>query len=76
MGVKNFKKNCKKHLHFLSSRDTILMVMVRWSSGQDAALSRRKHGFDSRTDCYQKSGLSGEMLETLHKRWNPAFLFV
>ena len=23
--------------------------MARWSSGQDTALSRRKHGFDSRT---------------------------
>ena len=26
--------------------------MARWSRGQDAALSRRKHGFDSRTSCY------------------------
>jgi uncharacterized protein len=25
--------------------------MVRWSSGQDAALSRRKQGFDSPTNC-------------------------
>ncbi len=25
--------------------------MARWSSGQDAALSRRKQGFDSPTSC-------------------------
>lgn len=30
----------------------LFAYMARWSSGQDAALSRRKHGFDSRTDCY------------------------
>ena len=25
--------------------------MARWSRGQDAALSRRNHGFESRTSC-------------------------
>ena len=71
---KIFEKNCKKHLHFFSGRATILMVMVRWSSGQDAALSRRKHGFDSRTDCYQKSpAFWVEMPEALKNQCVPAF---
>ena len=71
---KKFEKNCKKHLHFFSGRATILMVMVRWSSGQDAALSRRKHGFDSRTDCYRKSpGFWVKMPEALQSQCIPAF---
>ena len=28
-----------------------IATMARWSSGQDAALSRRKQGFDSPTSC-------------------------
>ncbi len=47
--LKKIEKNSKKGLHFWYRHDII--IEVRWSSGQDAALSRRKHGFDSRTDC-------------------------
>ena len=30
----------------------LFAYMARWSSGQDAALSRRKQGFDSPTSCW------------------------
>lgn len=43
----------------------LFAYMARWSSGQDAALSRRKHGFDSRTDC-----------EGISFRGNPRFCSV
>ena len=35
------------------------LSMVRWSSGQDVALSRRKHGFESRTNCSKDGRVSG-----------------
>ena len=42
----------KKGLIYLEQYCIIDIVLeASWSSGQDVALSRRKHGFDSRTGC-------------------------
>ena len=50
----NFQKNaCNFRLNVLlypSTADAVL-EMADWSSGQDVALSRRKQGFDSPTNC-------------------------
>ena len=42
---RGFKSRRLDEIYFI-----FYFALVHWSSGQDAALSRRKHGFDSRMD--------------------------